>query len=264
MKETGRLIFCFLKILLRTYSQSEKISANIKDKHEKIAFLNKIIESIESILDVKIEARPAKIVSGLEPEKTCHFLQLLAVAATIKDKNDHKSRNEQQNVSSPKSSENVEKETLHIVENQVQDMAVERDDAVLSNEEKVESIDQKDSFDPNSNINERDNIVDIQVDEETRSLNKENSQQNEKLLNNLGGSEEDEAKEESIHITSFQLNYKVHHCNSDHNQTREMMETITSKPRCTDKLLGKPPFRFLHDLIIAVINKTGFGIDVYR
>ena len=42
-----------------------------------------------------------------------------------------------------------------------------------------------------------------------------------------------------------------------------MMEKIVSKPKCSDKLLGKPPFRFLHDLISAVIRNTGFGVGLY-
>ena len=51
-------------------------------KEAKRAFLRRVIGLVEARLNVKVEARPKKIIAGLEPERTCHFLQLLVVAAT--------------------------------------------------------------------------------------------------------------------------------------------------------------------------------------
>ncbi|GMH61171.1 hypothetical protein TrRE_jg12709 [Triparma retinervis] len=59
------------------------------------------------------------------------------------------------------------------------------------------------------------------------------------------------------------LDQEIEECNSDPDRTRSMMEKIVKKPKCSDKLLGKPPFRFLHDLISAVIKNTGFGEGLY-
>lgn len=44
--------------------------------------MEKIIKAVGTHLNTIVDARPAKIVAGLEAENTCCFLQLLALAAT--------------------------------------------------------------------------------------------------------------------------------------------------------------------------------------
>ncbi|KAL7487195.1 hypothetical protein ACHAW6_012792 [Cyclotella cf. meneghiniana] len=57
----------------------------------------------------------------------------------------------------------------------------------------------------------------------------------------------------------------VEECNEDINQTREMIARVIAKPTCSDKLLSKPPFRFLHDIFMAIGKATGFNLGrVFR
>jgi hypothetical protein len=63
------------------YSDFESDSANVADKNQKMNFLEKIIKVVGIQLNTLVEARPNRIVAGLEPQNTNAFLQLLAVAA---------------------------------------------------------------------------------------------------------------------------------------------------------------------------------------
>lgn len=41
-------------------------------------------------------------------------------------------------------------------------------------------------------------------------------------------------------------------------QTQQTLGTIVNKPKLTDNLLKKPPFRFLHDVVSATCKSTGY------
>ena len=42
-------------------------------------------------------------------------------------------------------------------------------------------------------------------------------------------------------------------------ETKNMYESLFAKPKMTEKLLSKPPFRYIHDIFTATQAATGYG-----
>ena len=216
-------------------SSTEEDSSNVKDKASKIAFLEKIIALIQSELNAPIHAQPKRIVSGLEPENTCHFLQMLVVAAiSYKEQQRDEARDVDEG--------SISHDAIHISEE-----GCERNN--------TESVNNKANFD------------DAQREPIETGDSKKGVPENENLKTDYPAVLESNVSEdipEQAENENNCLEDRIKNCNSDMDRTRKMISDIISKPRCTEKLLNKPPFRYLHDLITAIAQETGVNLDFLR
>lgn len=46
--------------------------------------------------------------------------------------------------------------------------------------------------------------------------------------------------------------------------TKKVLTAVVKKTPLNDKLLSRPPFRYLHDLIMEIISNTGFASDLFQ
>jgi len=60
-----------------------------------------------------------------------------------------------------------------------------------------------------------------------------------------------------------ELSAEIAACTGNWETTREMMEPLIDRPKMMERLLGRPPFRFLQDTFHSVEKATGFGAALY-
>ncbi len=46
-------------------------------------------------------------------------------------------------------------------------------------------------------------------------------------------------------------------------ETRTVLERLITRPKISPRLLARPPFRFLHDVMIEIMNVTGYGVGMF-
>ena len=50
---------------------------------------------------------------------------------------------------------------------------------------------------------------------------------------------------------------------SNRKATADLYEALIERPKMTEKLLAKPPFKYIFDIITETTKKTGFGNGTY-
>jgi hypothetical protein len=64
-------------------------------------------------------------------------------------------------------------------------------------------------------------------------------------------------------VAAPNLDVYIERCDGSEALTQELLGAIITKPKLSEKLLQKPPVRFLHDIVSEIIKVTGFGSGLY-
>ncbi|GMH58238.1 hypothetical protein TrST_g4541 [Triparma strigata] len=247
------------------YEDFELDSGNIKDKQAKIDFLNKIINLVGICLGEQLDIRSTKVVAGLEPLNTNIFLAHLGRVAVDESLDHADAVSRTLNNETPGDGRIPKKSDGPDV---AEAKSPDRPSAAPAAQNK--SLDEEPEEPPQAKPIA--NSAALFAEEAKKASDVPSTRSGTRSGKRNGAQTSDDGLGADVGLgksspgkgaSAPNLDADIDACNSDPARTREMMEKIVQKPKCSDKLLGKPPFRFLHDLVSAVINNTGFASDLY-
>jgi TRAF3-interacting protein 1 len=231
------------------YQSTELDSGAIKDKDAKLVYLKKIMDCVSICLGEELDVRGAKVycrvcnasafgstvtavaqvVAGLEPEKTNLFLQGLArCASDVSLDFGEAVRLTLAGAEASMSGIPRSKEEAKSESKEVDSAAAE-----LKNERSLNDVP------PASRAGARGGAVDSKDTEPP-------------------------SRQGGMGMGPSGLDEQIEACDGTPAKTRALLEPIINRPKLLDKLLSKPPFRFLHDVISEVIQRTSFASGLYN
>lgn len=263
----------------RLYNDFELASANLKDKPQKTAFLDKMIVCVGQSVGKDVDVRSSKIVAGLEPENTNLLLQGLAQAAKDKALDwDKAVQTALAKVPSwtaegevapgaapatpaadaaPAAARPSSKERSSSAEAKEK---ARREKEAAAAERKTEAKSEAAAPAPPRSAESKGDGSNA-----AQAPAKQAAPETSRRASSRSSSADKEGKRGSTKDNNVDeaLLQSIAECNGDVERTKTLVEQVISKPKMSPKLLGKPPFRFLHDIVSEVTRVTGFAEGLY-
>lgn len=240
------------------YSGDELDSGAIGDKQGKISYLQKIFTMVGICLGRALQVDPLKVVQGLEPENTNIFLLELAKCAKNGSLDSQAAVNRTLSGGQPGDGPLPVKGGGGAMS--ISARADAKSEPQFENQSKMGNMfddsrgDTKGSYDSKGVIEAA--LETTQMAERGKSR---------------GGTRGGKPAQQSgsgagLTVASARpafIDSEIERCDGNTELTKELVGSLIQKPKMADKLLGKPPFRFLHDTMCEMIRVTGFGIGLY-
>lgn len=78
-----------------------------------------------------------------------------------------------------------------------------------------------------------------------------------------GGKPQSQSADIGLSSPTINLDAEMDRCDGSLALTQTLLGALITKPKLSDKLLSKPPFKFLYDIIMEVVRATGFGAGLF-
>eukprot|EP01035_Chromulina_nebulosa_P019423 gene19423-25301_t len=229
------------------YNSTELDSAQINDRNTKVAYLDKIFLLVGICKGETLDVNSGKVVAGSEPENTNLFLIALAEVSTDQSIDSALAVRMTLSGSLPSPDKIPRKNTRgNIAEAKVDEPIVS--DSKPTRQQPDETKSSK-AIESNVDIDNNNGIPDRGRSRGGTRGGKPNQ------------ASTDTGLSRSNNIPN--LDKEIEKCDGLESTTQLLLGELIQRPKLSDKLLGKPPFKFLFDIVIEVIRVTGFGTGLY-